>query len=219
MSLNKITAVIFDMDGVLTDSEPLINMAAVQMFSELGVKVSPDDFIPFIGTGEDRYIGGVAEKYNVPIDINQAKKRTYEIYLELVPTDLNAFPGAVELVKKCKSVGLKIALTSSADMVKIKANMEKIGLPISIWDVVVSAEDVTKKKPAPDIFLKTMEKLNVSPTKCVVIEDSVQGVQGAIAAGMPCIAVAHTFPVEKLKIANKVKEKISDIKMEDLLNW
>jgi len=219
MSLKKIAAVIFDMDGVLTDSEPLINMAAVRMFSELGVNVHPDDFIPFIGTGEDRYIGGVAEKYNVRIDINQAKKRTYEIYLELVPTDLNTFPGAVELVKKCKSVGLKIALTSSADMVKIKANMEKIGLPISIWDAVVSAEDVTKKKPAPDIFLKTAEKLKVWPTECVVIEDSVQGVQGAIAAGMSCIAVAHTFPVEKLKIANKVKEKISDIKIEDLLNW
>ena len=79
---------IFDMDGVLTDSEPLINAAAVAMFRELGLLVQPDDFLPFIGTGEDRYLGGVAEKYGFLLDGPAAKKRTYEIYLDLVPTQL-----------------------------------------------------------------------------------------------------------------------------------
>ena len=83
----KIEAVIFDMDGVLTDSEPLITEAAVAMFQEKGLAVQPEDFRPFVGTGEDRYIGGVAEKYNFPLDIAAAKKRAYEIYLERVPSD------------------------------------------------------------------------------------------------------------------------------------
>src|SRR2546422_1890858 len=86
-----IGAVIFDMDGVLTDSEPLINAAAAAMFKEKGLIVGPEDLRPFVGTGEDRYLGGVAEKYNFPIDLATARKRTYEIYLELVPARLEAF--------------------------------------------------------------------------------------------------------------------------------
>src|SRR4051794_11014118 len=104
--LRTIQAVIFDMDGVLTDSEPLINAAALQMFKEKGLSVQPEDFLPFVGTGEDRYIGGVAEKYGLTLDLPAAKKRTYEIYLALVPLQLEAFPGAVELVHKCRSAGL-----------------------------------------------------------------------------------------------------------------
>jgi beta-phosphoglucomutase-like phosphatase (HAD superfamily) len=65
------------MDGVLTDSEPLINAAAIAMFKEKGLVVKPEDFLPFVGTGEDRFIGGVAEFYNFPLDLPAAKSRTY----------------------------------------------------------------------------------------------------------------------------------------------
>src|SRR5712691_4107288 len=80
----KTRAVIFDMDGVLVDSESLINAAAIAMFREKGLVVQPEDFLPFVGAGEDRYIGGVAEKYGFPLDLSVAKRRTYEIYLDLV---------------------------------------------------------------------------------------------------------------------------------------
>jgi phosphoglycolate phosphatase-like HAD superfamily hydrolase len=76
--------VIFDMDGVLVDSEPFICRAACQMFAEQGLKVQPEDFVPFIGTGENRYIGGPAEKYGYELDIPKAKERTYDIYLEII---------------------------------------------------------------------------------------------------------------------------------------
>jgi len=135
-----IRGVIFDMDGVLTDSEPLINAAAIGMFSEMGLKVQPDDFLPFVGAGEDRYIGGVAEKYHFPLDLPEAKRRTYEIYLQLVPTRLKAFPGALELVRACRQAGLRLAVASSADEVKITANLRQIGLPPETWDAVVTGE-------------------------------------------------------------------------------
>src|SRR5215472_1394922 len=150
---SQIRAVIFDMDGVLTDSEPLINAAAIAMFAEHGLRVRPEDFLPFVGTGEDRYIGGVAELHHFPLDLPAAKRRTYEIYLELVPGKLEVFPGAVQLVKDCRAAHLLVAVASSADRVKVAANLSKIGLPIQFWDSVVTGEDVIKKKPAPDIFL------------------------------------------------------------------
>lgn len=212
-----IEAAIFDMDGVLTDSEPLINSAAIAMFRELGLTVRPEDFRPFIGTGEDRYIGGVAELYGFPLDLPSAKRRTYEIYLELVPTRLQVFPGAQDLVKACRAAGLRIAVASSADRVKVEANLEQIGLPISSWDAVVTGEDVLAKKPAPDIFLKAAAKLGASPKECVVIEDAVNGIEAARAAGMRCVAVAQSFDPERLGAADKIRAKIGEVSISDLV--
>lgn len=213
----KIRAVIFDMDGVLTDSEPLINAAAIAMFREKGLVVQPEDFLPFVGAGEDRYIGGVAEKYGFPLDVPAAKQRTYEIYLDLVPPRLEAFPGVVELVHSCRAAGLLITVASSADQIKVRANLEKIGLPVEFWDTVVTGEAVVNKKPAPDIFLTAAEKLGVSPSACAVVEDAVNGVQAAHAAGMRCVAVAHTFPPDRLREADVIRNSIADISLSDLV--
>ena len=205
------------MDGVLTDSEPLINAAAVAMFKELGLAVQPDDFLPFVGTGEDRYLGGVAGKYRFPIDLPAAKRRTYEIYLGLIPSRLHAFPGAQDLVRACRQAGLRVAVASSADRIKIIANLEKIGLPVEEWDAIVTGEDVEAKKPAPDIFLKAAAGLGLGPAECVVVEDAVNGVQAAKAAGMRCVAVAQTFPAELLQAADLLRARIVEVSAADLL--
>ena len=216
-NLSTIRAAVFDMDGVLTDSEPLINAAAVEMFREKGLAVRPEDFLPFVGTGEDRYIGGVAERYGFALDLPAAKRRTYEIYLALVPDRLKPFPGAVELVRQCRKAGLRVALASSADLIKIEANLYKIGLPPREWDGLVTAEDVKNKKPAPDIFLAAARKLKVSPSECVVIEDAVNGVQAAKAAGMRCVAVAQTFAADCLAAAYLVKNTVAEVSVTDLV--
>jgi len=212
----QIRAAIFDMDGVLTDSEPLINEAAVAMFEEQGLRVQPEDFRPFVGAGEDRYIGGVAEKYGWPLDLPAAKRRTYEIYLELVPSRLRAFPGVRALVGACRAAGLLVGVASSADEVKIAANLRQIGLPPETWDCVVTGETVKAKKPAPDIFLGAAARLGLAPDQCVVVEDALNGVQAAKAAGMRCIAVAQTFPAEQLGTADLVRLTIAQVSVGDL---
>lgn len=216
LTQQDIRAVIFDMDGVLTDSEPLINAAAVRMFQERGLTVQPEDFAPFVGTGEDRYLGGVAEKYSFAMDLAEAKRRTYEIYLELVPTRLERFPGAVELVEACRGAGLRVAVASSADRVKVEANLRQIGLPWETWDAVVSGEDVVAKKPAPDIFLAAAARLGIPAANCAVVEDAVNGIRAAKAAGMRCVAVAQTFAPARLEGADLVRPTIAEVTVADL---
>ena len=213
----RIRAVIFDMDGVLTDSEPLINAAAIAMFQEKGLVAQPEDFLLFVGAGEDRYIGGVAKKYNFPLDVPAAKQRTYEIYFTLIPSQLEAFPGVHLLFQACRRAGLRVAVASSADRVKVAANLQKIELPVEMWDAVVAGENVVHKKPAPDIFLFAAEALGMDPAACVVVEDAVNGIQAAKAAGMRCVAVAQTFPAERLQGADIVRGGVVDILLSDLI--
>ncbi len=212
----RIKAVIFDMDGVLTDSEPLINAAAIEMFREKGLRVRAEDFIPFVGAGENRYIGGVAEKYGLAVDIQEAKRRTYEIYLRFVPERLNAFPGARRLVMECRGANLKTVLASSADEIKIRANLLRIGLPPESWDAIVTGEDVPCPKPEPDIFLRAAQKLGLEPGNCCVVEDAVNGIRAAKAAGMRCVAVAQTFPLERLVQADLVRNSVGEVSIGDL---
>ena len=209
-------AAIFDMDGVLADSEPLICAAACAMFRERGLIVRPEDFHPFVGAGENRYIGGVAEKYGVALDIAQAKARTYELYLRMVPEKLSVFPGAAALVAALRAEGWPCAVAFSADRIKVDANLRKIGLPDASWQAVVTAEDVERRKPDPAIFLKAAARLGVEPARCTVIEDAVNGIAAAKAAGMRCVAVATTFPAGKLAQADVVRASIAEVTLADL---
>jgi beta-phosphoglucomutase len=198
-SERKIAGVIFDMDGVLVESEPFIAEAAVRMFAEKGVAVRPEDFRPFIGTGEDRFLGGVAESRGVTLDMPRDKIRTYEIYLELIPGRLEPLPGVAEFVARCRERGLKLAVASSADRVKVEGNLRELGLPDGTFDAVVVGEDVARKKPAADIFTLAARRLGVESVACLVVEDAVAGVQAAKSAGSRCLGLTTSFSAEPLK--------------------
>lgn len=190
--------VIFDMDGVLLDSEPFICRAATMYFAENGLHVRPEDFHPFVGAGENRYIGGVAEKYGFPIEIDEAKRRTYEIYLEIIRGRLQPLPGVHEFLRACRRRGKKMALATSADLIKAEGNLREIGLPMETFDAVITGLDVEHKKPHPEIFLKAAERLGLDARHCLVVEDAVNGVAAAKAAGSRCLALTTSFTVEQL---------------------
>ncbi|MDD3840016.1 MAG: HAD-IA family hydrolase [Clostridia bacterium] len=194
----KNLSVIFDMDGVLVDSEPVINAAAIMGLEEYGIDAKPEDFLPFIGAGEDRYIGGVAQKYGVEYK-TQMKDRVYQIYLNIVPSMIKVFKGINELLTKLKTSGFKIALASSADKIKIDANLKAATISTSIFDVIVSGEDVRNKKPSPEIYLHTAELLNQETSNCVVVEDAINGIMAAKSAGMKCIAITTSFDRQTLE--------------------
>ncbi|KAK4851350.1 hypothetical protein QYF36_014395 [Acer negundo] len=219
----KVSAVLFDMDGVLCDSEDPSRRAGVDVFAEMGVEVTVDDFVPFMGTGEANFLGGVAAVKGVEgFDTEAAKKRFFEIYLEKYakPNSGIGFPGALELINQCKSEGLKVAVASSADRIKVDANLAAAGLPLSMFDAIVSADAFENLKPAPDIFLAASKILDVPPSECIVIEDALAGVQAAKAAQMRCIAVKTTLTEETLKDANPslVRNDIGNVSLDDILS-
>jgi HAD superfamily hydrolase (TIGR01509 family) len=196
-----IAGVIFDMDGVLVESEPFIAEAAVRMFAEKGVAVWPEDFRPFIGMGEDRFLGGVAEARGVVLEMPRDKVRTYEIYLELIQGRLEPLPGVADFIGRCRSLGLRLAVATSADRMKVGGNLRQLRLPSGTFDAVVVGEDIIRKKPAPDIFLEAARRLGPEPASCLVIEDAVSGVAAAKAAGSRCLGLTTSFSAEQLTAA------------------
>jgi len=197
-----IQGIIFDMDGVLCESEPFIAEAAGRMFAERhGLAVKPEDFRPFIGMGEDRFLGGVAEKYGAALDMPADKDRTYAIYLEIIRGRLQALPGAAEFIADCRRRGLKLAIATSADRVKLDGNLREIGLSTDMFNACVTGNEVRRKKPSPDIFLTAARKAQMAPTATLVIEDAPNGIQAAKAAGMLALGITSSFSVAALKAA------------------
>jgi len=198
LGARRLRGVIFDMDGVLVDSEPFIGKAAVAMFAEKGVAVEPREFLQFTGMGEDRFLGGVAELHGVRLDLGRDKPRTYEIYLELIRGRLGPMPGVQAFIAKCQALGLRMAVASSADSMKVEGNLREIGVPIDTFGAILVGEDVTRKKPWPDVFLEAARRLGLDSTECLVIEDAVSGVTAARSAGARCLGLTSAFPAKAL---------------------
>lgn len=213
----RIRAVLFDMDGVLLDSEEYIRQAGIEMFREKGYRVTAEDFMPFTGMGENRYLGGVAEKHQIPFDLEKDKARTYEIYESLVKGNLEPLEGVVEFIEKCRHRDLKLALASSADRVKIDINLRESGISPDAFQTIISGVDIEHKKPSPDIFLKAAENLGVKASECLVIEDAISGVKAGRAAGAKVLALTTSFSPGELSDADWIAENLSTAGEEPLM--
>lgn len=209
MGLNEkiIKAIVFDMDGVLIDSEQVMSKAAILALKEFGVNAQPYDFIPFMGQGENSFIGNVARKYNVEYQYAM-KYRAYEIYDELVSDEAKLFPNIKETITALKKRGYRISLASGADMMKVSSNIKAIGMEESDFEAFVTGNDVTRNKPEPDIFLLAAEKMKINPAYCLVCEDTISGIKAAKAAGMQCLGITSSLQSEVLK--NSGADETSD---------
>ena len=174
----------------------------MRMFEQTyGQVVRREDFSPFVGAGEDRFIGGVAEKYGVTLSMPRDKFRTYEIYLDIIRGRLEPLPGAVDFVHIVRSRGLRSAVATSADRVKMEGNLREIGLSPGDFNAVVTGDDVAKKKPDPEIFLLAAERIGLSAAECLVIEDAPNGIAAAKAAGSQCLGLMSSFVEQTLRDA------------------
>ena len=188
---------LFDMDGVLVNSGPVTRRAAREVLRTYGIEAKDEDFRPFVGAGEARFVGGVAEKYGVPYEPSM-KDKTYEIYLHYVEQDLVVYPNTKYVLEALVARGDTVSLVSSTDFIKIEANMKTAGISLDTFSVIISGSDVSRKKPFPDIFQKAVSKLGAKPCECLVVEDAINGIEAAKKAGIPCAVVTTSFTRERL---------------------
>ena len=202
--------VIFDMDGVLVNSEGAFRRACAETLLQWDVKAEYHEFQPFTGMGDIRYIGGVSEQHGVPY-VPEMTDISYKLYADYAPTLLKVFDWSKKLLMKLHSQGVKIAIASSAGAFKVDINIGCIGVEKDIFSAIVTGSDVEKKKPAPDIFLAAARMAGEKPENCLVIEDAISGIQAAKAAGMRVATVCTSFTADELRAAG------SDYVTDDLM--
>jgi beta-phosphoglucomutase len=213
-----IKGVLFDMDGVLLDSEEYITLAGKMMFAEKGYKVLESDFKPFTGMGENRFLGGVAEKYGIPFNLEKDKARAYAIYEEITRGKLEPLKGVKDFIKRCRGKKLRLAVATSADEVKMKINLRETGLKEEIFDTLVNGLEVEHKKPHPEIYLLAAERLGLDPAECLVVEDAISGMKAAKAAGCKCLAITSSFSAAEFGEADWVVNDLSEAP-EECIGW
>ena len=206
------------MDGVLVDSEEYIRKAAIMMFSEKCIRVRDEDFFPYTGMGENRFLGGVAEKYGISLDIERDKARTYKLYEKITEGKLDALPGVHETLGLCRYRNLRTALATSADEIKMRINLKRIGVPAGSFNVLIYGEMIEHKKPHPEIYLTAARRLKVEPGDCLVIEDAPSGLEAGKSAGMKCIALTTSFSAGELAMGDWIIGDLSEIRDEHL-SW
>lgn len=191
-------AILFDMDGVLIESEHLIRAAAILALAEYGVTAKHEDFLEFTGMGEDRFVGGVAEKHGLEYK-TEMKERAYHYFGQRVKEEAHVPAGVKEMLEALHQKGLTLAVCSAADLRKVRYNLMAIGVDESIFTALVTGSDVARKKPFPDIYLEGARRIGMDPQDCLVVEDAISGIQAAHAAGMDAVGVPTTFSQEVLR--------------------
>lgn len=216
-----IKAVIFDMDGVIIDSEPDHIKFEQQIFNSLGFSISLEYHNKFVGTTSHYMWDELKKKYSLKSTVEQLVKDDREKYFNYLCSleKLKPIDGIKKLIKMLNDNEYKLAVASSSPLNVIEKVVKLVGLD-EYFDFLVTGDYVKRSKPAPDVFLYAAEKLMVKQNECIVIEDSSNGVIAAKEAGMFCIGYRNlNSGNQNLKPADLILENFNEIsKVIDLIN-
>jgi len=201
---------IFDVDGVIADTERVNAEASIKVFADLfGVQgVTRIDFEAGLGRGAEEYVRSAARVHEIELSDEQVKAATFarqeNFMLMLEAEPLPAFPGVLALMEAAMAQeNFHVGIATSSTREKSEAVLKSAGIPYDQL-VYVSGSDVKKKKPDPELFLTAVARLGLDPTRCIVIEDAPDGVAAAKSAGCRCIAVTNSTAEENLAAADSV---------------
>ena len=206
-------AVLFDLDGVIVDSEWVNVGSGVRALKGLGINLSEAEKKFIIGRHPADYAKVLMKKYSFDYKKFVAVRDNY--YDELYKKS-RLYPFAKQLISRLKKKGFFLALVTSAPIFMVRRAQKKFG--IRDFEVFVTFEDAAKRKPAPDVYLLAAKRLNVKPSECVVIEDSIPGVEAAKNAKMKCVAVTNTNPASKLRKADLIVKRLNDKRILKYVN-
>lgn len=195
--MKNIKAVIFDMDGVIFDTEKAYIDIWTDVFANHGYVLDKNIYISLMGTGKENVMRVFKEKYGENLPVIKMYKEKDDILLDRVKKKMIPVKdGAYELLTYLKENNFRIALATSSRRERLDLQIKTSDI-FEMFDAIICGEDVNNNKPDPEIFLKAAEKLEVTPKECIVIEDSLAGIKGAHAGGM------IGFHVQDLKIADE----------------
>jgi len=215
--VNKSYGLIFDVDGVIADTEPINAKVTIRVFEDMfGLKgVKPEDFAEGIGKGAEKYVKAAADVHGLHLTEHQIKEAAQlrEQYLikAMREDPLPAFPGVLELINAAlQRRDFRLAIATSASLGLSRAILESAKVPYPKM-VYVTGSEITRKKPDPELFLVAASRMGILPTNCVVFEDAPSGVQAAKAAGAKCIAVTNSTAAANLSKADLICDSLEQI--------
>lgn len=180
-------AVIFDMDGVLIDSEPFHLVVNEKIFANLEINLSEEEYQSFIGTTHKDMWTTIKNRYNLPQPVPELVNMQVSGNIEYIKNEeIEEINGITNLLSKIARENIKIGIASSSPTEVIELVINKLDFS-DYFSAIVGGEEIEKGKPSPDIFLKAAKRLKAKPSACIVIEDSKNGVLAAKAAGMKCV--------------------------------
>ena len=203
----KYQAILFDMDGVVVNSEPLHKQAFEDVFKHYDIKLTDDDFkMHFVGKTDERGLEGYSAHSNLQLDTAEFIEKKVKTYHKLASKSLVAYPGLVELVRELSN---QVPLALVTGSLRTETDLVLNTLDIDdCFDIIVTADDVEEGKPSPEGYLRAVGLLSKDPEECVVIEDSPAGVSAANEAGIHCIAVTNTHTEAELGHADLIVDKL-----------
>jgi len=217
--------VIFDFDGVITDSEILHLRAFNQVLARYGIEISIKDYYrDYLGLTDLDFFNALIYKKVLPPEqnIEHFENEKTMVFEDLAKTEGKIIEGVRDFLQMLSQNNIPMAICSGALLTEIELVLEQARLR-SFFSVIVSAESVKRGKPSPEGFNLTLQKLNqnqqnpLTPDQCIVVEDSHWGLQAAKAAGMHTIAVTNSYDADQLAMAEKIVAKLTDLTIDDLL--
>ena len=215
-----IQTVIFDMDGVIIDSEPVYFKIDKQMFEELNIDVSFEEHCSYVGASSQNMWDTIIKKHGIADQPRELMRKEYDLYMDYLvnASDLQPIDGVLELINDLHKNNFRLVLASSSRMETINIILKKFKLS-DLFMAKISGSDLVHSKPHPEIFLSAAQLIRSEAKDCVVIEDSKNGVAAAKAAGMKCIGFLNPSSGDQnLKSADLIIRSFDEVNADLIKN-